>query len=85
VFAADAGLWELNRFLLVTHRLQTSCQKQPKMKMAIQDVMLQHDFQRLARAASAVQAASFKVIAKESREQIDSPMRPAGAIGRNSR
>jgi hypothetical protein len=53
------GLWELNQFLPVTYRLYGSCQNRAKVKIAIQDVMVQHNFKSLAREASAALAASF--------------------------
>ncbi len=73
MFAADAGLWELNRFLPVTNRFYSSCKNRRKMKMAIQGVMVQHDFQRLAREASAAQAASFKSDYPLAISRIDEP------------
>ena len=60
MFAVDAGLWELNRVLAVTCRRCGSCQNEAIVKLAIQNVSIQHEVQNIAREASAAPAASFK-------------------------
>ncbi len=59
MFAADAGLWGLNRLSPVTDRNYVSCRNEAKVKRANknENVALKHDSRSLAREASAAPAA----------------------------
>jgi len=59
VFAADAGLWGLNRLSPVIDRICDSCRNGAKVKKASENenVRLRHDSRSLAREASAAPAA----------------------------
>ena len=57
VFAADAGLWGLNRLSPVIDRIYDSCRKEAKVKKPSENVRLRHDSRSLAREASAAPAA----------------------------
>ena len=59
VFAADAGLWGLNRLSPVIDRIYDSCRNGAKVKKANENenVSLRHDSRILAREASAAPAA----------------------------
>jgi len=56
-FAADAGLWGLNRLSPVIDRIYDSCQNGAKVKKVNEDVRLRHDSRSVAREASAAPAA----------------------------
>ncbi len=56
-FAADAGLWGLNRLSPVIDRIYDSCRNGAKVKKASENVRLRHDPPSLAREASAAPAA----------------------------
>ena len=58
-FAADAGLWELNRLSPVVDRIYDSCRNGAKVKKANknENAGLKHDSRSLARVASAATAA----------------------------
>jgi hypothetical protein len=59
LFAADAGLWGLNRLSPVIDRIYDSCRNGAKVKKANENenVRLRHDSRSLAREASAAPAA----------------------------
>jgi hypothetical protein len=57
VFAADAGLWGLNRLSPAIDRIYDSCRKEAKVKKTSENVRLRHDSRSLAREASAAPAA----------------------------
>ena len=59
MFAADAGLWGLNRLSPVIDRIYDSCRNGAKVKKANknENVRLRHDSCSLAREASAAPAA----------------------------